>query len=81
MSVDETWVRAAQISGIDRFGDWGIVSLVLISATQKSKMAGAVMGDDSAEGKENAQTAPDLETQKKDIGLLLKAPLLKGETW
>ena len=44
-------------------------------------MAGAVIGDDSGESKENSQTTPELETQKKEIGVLLKAPLIKCETW
>ena len=44
-------------------------------------MAGAVIGDEPNESTKNSRVLPNLETQKKEIGLLLKAPLIKGETW
>ncbi|KAK3755857.1 hypothetical protein QZH41_014323 [Actinostola sp. cb2023] len=44
-------------------------------------MAGAARPDDIEENDTNSLLVPDLETQKNEIGELLKNPLKKGDTW
>lgn len=44
-------------------------------------MADASRHEDVEENDTNPQSIPDLETQKNEIGELLKTPLRKGDTW
>jgi len=44
-------------------------------------MADAPRQEDVEENETNSENIPDLETQKNEIGELLKTPLRKGDTW
>ena len=46
-----------------------------------SKMAGTARQDEGDENEANSLLVPDLETQKNEIGELLKTSLKKGDTW